>query len=41
MGGLYVYLGEVNLIPIKVVPISVGKVEPDVIKIREGGASLP
>ncbi len=40
-GGLYIYLGEVNIIPIKVVPISVDKVESDVIKIRGGGATLP
>jgi hypothetical protein len=31
----------VNIIPIKVVPISVDKVESDVIKIRGGGATLP
>ncbi len=41
LGGLYIYLGEVNIIPIKVVPISVDKVESDVIKIRGGGATLP
>ncbi len=40
-GGLYIYLGEVNIIPIKVIPISVDKVESDVIKIRGGGATLP
>ncbi len=38
MGGLYIYLGEVNIIPIKVVPISVNKVE---LKIRGGGETLP
>jgi hypothetical protein len=41
LGGLYIYLGEVNIIPIKVVPISVNKVESDVIKLRGGGATLP
>ncbi len=41
LGGLYIYLGEVNIVSIKVVPISVDKVESDVIKIREGGATLP
>jgi hypothetical protein len=40
-GGLYIYLGKVNIIPIKVVPISVDRVGTDVIKIRGGGASLP
>ncbi len=40
-GDLYIYLGEVNIIPIKVVPISVDKVEPDVVKIRGGGGNLP
>ncbi len=41
LGGLYIYLGEVNIVPIKVVPISVDKVESDVIKIRGGGTTLP
>ena len=36
LGGLYIYLGEVNITPIKVAPISVNNVEPDVIKIRGG-----
>jgi hypothetical protein len=40
-GGLYIYLGEVNIVPIKVVPISVNKVESDLIRIRGGGATLP
>jgi hypothetical protein len=38
---MHIYLGEVNIIPIKVTPITVDKVEPDVIKIRGGGAALP
>jgi hypothetical protein len=40
-GGVYIYLGEVNIIPIKVVQITIDKVKPDVIKIRGGGAALP
>ena len=40
MGGLYIYLGKVNIIPIKVVPISVDRVGTDINKIRGGGASL-
>jgi hypothetical protein len=38
---LYIYLGEVNIIPMKVIPISVDKMESDVVKIRKGGGNLP
>jgi hypothetical protein len=38
-GGLHIYLGEVNIIPIKVVPISVDKVESDII-VDVGGPLL-
>jgi hypothetical protein len=40
-GGMYIYLEEVTIIPIKVAPITVNKVEPDDIKIRGGGLALP
>jgi hypothetical protein len=37
----YIYLGEVNIISMKVIPISVDKMESDVVKIKKGGGNLP
>ena len=34
-------MGEVNIIPIKVIPISIERLETDVVKIRKGEAKLP
>ena len=34
-------MGEVNIIPTKVIPISVERIETDVVKIKKGEAKLP
>jgi hypothetical protein len=40
-GRLYILLGEVNVVPILVVPITVSKVEEDVVVVKGDGPRLP
>ncbi len=40
-GSLYILLGEVNVVPTKVVPITVSKVEEDVVVVKGGEPHLP
>jgi ribonuclease HI len=40
-GSLYILLGEVNVVPIMVVPITVSKVEEDVVVVKGDGPCLP
>jgi hypothetical protein len=40
-GSLYIYLGEVNIIPTKVVPISISSITNDVVSVKGEGPSLP
>jgi hypothetical protein len=41
LGSLYILLGEVNVVPILVVPITVSKVEEDVVVVKGDGPCLP
>jgi hypothetical protein len=41
LGSLYVLLGEVNVVPIMVVPITVSKFEEDVVVVKGDGPCLP
>jgi hypothetical protein len=40
-GSLYILLGEVNVAPTKVIPITVSKVEVDVVVVKGDGPCLP
>ncbi len=40
LGSLYILLGEVNVVPILVVPITVSKVEEDVVVVKGDGPRL-
>ncbi len=39
-GSLYTYLGEVNIIPTKVVPISISNITDDVVSVKGEGPPL-
>jgi hypothetical protein len=39
-GSLYIYLGEVNIIPTKVIPISITSIAEDVVSVKGEGSSL-
>jgi hypothetical protein len=41
LDSLYILLGEVNVVPTKVVPITVSKVEEDVVAVKEDRPRLP
>jgi hypothetical protein len=40
-GNLYMFLGEINVIPISMVPITIAHINHDVVALRNNGPCLP